>query len=229
MKKAMNAMSFFPAALICAFLFCGGNGPTSPLRPTIVDFAPIQVGNTWVYKNTFIGLGYAVGISNNFIRTISVSKTARDVVDTTILIFNATVHDSGIANLGHGDSAFDTTYSIDSIIKTQDTITSAGSLSGYFLLSKKENTTFNYVDSFSVRHWGRFYSYNNLIAYSNGNMTVVYIGGALTDSSVYLENVGLIYSYYSIWYHQGIGSENTIRLISFNGRTPEQISQIARR
>lgn len=210
--------------VIFAVLTCT-NKINSPVvhntTPFIVDFAPISVGNTWVYST---GSDYTI--------TIIVTNITKNSGDT--IIFDISVRDSGMI-CGSLGSCFplDTTYAIDSIIKTPDTIVNAGN-NTFFSISTKDTTNSAWGLN-SIRHnndltWDEHYGfckpYNNLVEYIQVNDVNNFTSGH-GDSTVFIENVGLISrqgGWFDIAAGPSISGGYSVFLKTFNGKTPEQIS-----
>jgi hypothetical protein len=119
----------------------------------------------------------------------------------------------------------DTTYSIDSIVK----YLTVGEPSSSYVIDSIANSGFELYTYFDLTciptndiAWDSTYNYNNLVAFirSDPNRN----GSTYLRRSTYLQNVGII-EYLDWWYYIGYYHEKKAILLSFNGKTPEEISK----
>lgn len=230
----------------CLLISCNHNSPVGSntndnhityctnCPPHIVDFAPITVGNTWVYSQSF--WMQAPGIMNNGTKIIII-KVTKVVVSSSDTMFDVTVRDSSMSSDILGNLLkYDTTYFVDSIVKRSDTIINAGYYT-YFSISAKDTTNSAWGFN-SIRHpgdytWNEHYGYckpyNKLAEYIQVKNVSAFVSSTSSegDSSVFLENIGLVYKRSESGDgHINISGGSTLTLETFNGKTPEEISQL---
>jgi hypothetical protein len=198
-----------------------------------VDFAPIQVGNVWVYEKSYKNAVWYTSPEYKITKTIQITTTAiRN--DTTY--FSAYVRDSGIVNPYYPDSnRIDVKYTVQGF-KTKDTvITSKANDSIVVSENGIENFDIGDLFPFPVRDTAgrdsvfmseKFYSRGDLIIDSYGYSRA---GGGFADidSFLLLQNTGLLArTTISIIYSggDGMGGTTTISLISFNGKPAPDIN-----
>lgn len=206
---------FYKKTIILLSLFL-----TFPSFGLTVDFMPLAVGNTWVFKDSSFGIPYG---NYNYIHTFAITAIGKTSNDT--ILFTASVHDSGIIegpNLSSRQG--DTTYTV-SCMKTKDSIFINGAYSPFFPYSKCDTASW---DSTSLKQIQCILQCNNYKLYfSIGNKTyLVYVAqqislGIASDSLIAVENVGIISRKLDHWVHCTMGScgaSKKLTLLSFNGK-----------
>jgi hypothetical protein len=204
-----------------------------PAYSLTVDFAPIQVGNVWVYEKSYENRSWATSPTYNITKTIQVTET-RSSNDT--IYFSAFIRDSGVVVQYSPDSNWiDCRYYVQGF-KTKDAVIT-GNANDSIVTLEKGNQISNIGDLFpfplrdtagrdSAFMSEKFYSMGGLIidsyAYFSGSPASVYI-----DSCLLVQSTGLLArTTISIFYIGGnaIGGTSTIRLISFNGKPAPDIN-----
>ncbi|HUI91444.1 MAG TPA: hypothetical protein VLX68_04260 [Chitinivibrionales bacterium] len=217
---------------ICLLLLACSNKINGPVLPALVNFMPaITVGDTWIYSVKGTGTENAWW-NSNFTKTIVVMKVTR--LDSITTMFDVTIRDSGliycISDTCPPSTACypncppsDTTYLVDSIIETPDTVIDK---TGYFTLSTRTTSSWGLESRGTYKeNFGYYRPFQNLVEYIQISGQDDFTIGSF-DTTVFLENVGLVFKYHHdfdedlpFWYIYSIA------LVSFNGKTPEQISQ----
>jgi hypothetical protein len=166
MRKIIHVgkKNFLPGAACCIAALC-----VSVFSFTI-DLSPVALGNTWVYRRAVPGIMWFPG--HDYIRTITIVNVTKRGQDS--LVFDVTYHDSGS----------DSTYRVDSIVKTSTSIGPAGALSLYFRISK--------IDTALIS--GHYFLRNDTVVYAAGGSSSNPFGASF-DTSVYMDNVGLVYHF----------------------------------
>jgi hypothetical protein len=193
-----------------------------------VDFAPIQVGNVWVYEESFRNIGYSIGPDYSITQTIQITTTeSRN--DTTY--FSASVRDSGTWFPHMNDSTWiDVKYTVQGFKTTDSVITSKVNDSNAVLENWYKLTEHLFPlpvrDTASPLPYEQFYVWDNLIVdkYLYG---VSSPAGTNMDSFVLLQNVGLLErTSTKIGVSGGSegGGTTAIRLLSFNGKPAPDIN-----
>jgi hypothetical protein len=178
-----------------------------------VDLSPIQVGNTWAYKDS---MGRATGFNifpYEYVRTLQIVKAIKGPADTSSIIFDVSVRDSGWKSYVTGVMNFDTSFTVKSIVKTRTSVTSAGILSTYFRFSKMDTASWDSTSS-TVTNYGRFISDAEGISYRL-YYNSVNPGGGDIDSLVYRDKIGFTFGS-TMAVFKGAGIEQVERLMSFS-------------
>jgi hypothetical protein len=198
-----------------------------------VDFAPVQVGNVWVYEKSYKNAVWYTIPEYNLTKTIQIT-TRESRNDTTY--FSASVRDSGIVVPYYPDSnRIDVKYTVQGF-KTKDTVITSKANDSIVVSEKGiENFDIGNLFPFPVRDTAgrdsvfmseKFYSRGGLIIDTYGYFAASG-GGAYIDSFLLLQNTGLLArTTTSIFYSGGDahGGTTTIRLISFNGKPAPDIN-----
>ena len=167
-----------------------------------MELSPIALGNTWVYRRAVPGVMWFPGY--DYVRTISIIRVTKSGPDSSILTFDAAVNDVVNGN--------DTVYSV---VKTPDSIKSAGILSHYFWCTK--------VDT-AQPHSGRYFLYHDTVAYTYGYSSSNPFGASY-DTAIYLDHVGLVYYFAQSNFRESYYQDSDA-LISFTpGTSSTKVSQ----
>jgi hypothetical protein len=166
-----------------------------PAYSLTVDFAPIQVGNVWVYEKSYQNAVWYTNPEYKITKTIQITKTeSRN--DT--IYFSAYVRDSGIVNPRSSDSVrIDVHYTVQGFKTKDSVITSNANDSivvlekGYQIFNIGDFFPFPVRDTASPLPYEQFYAWENLIidryAVNRGSPAFADI-----DSFILLQNVGLL-------------------------------------
>jgi hypothetical protein len=219
----MKKILLYLPVISCLILFCSHSNPVAPApwKGKVLDFALIQEGNVWVYwYEHAIPIG---GIDDKSIRTITISKVLSQTADSTV--FQVAVHDSLISHSFTiiRDSIIN--YFDSFAVKTFDIVDSANGC--FFFMSEQKAESDSIVGDTTT--WGcgfyRLYSmHNNHIELATDNNCCFSGEGCSYDKRVFLDSVGLL-SWGSQFCHNSgsICLFDSLRLISFNGRTPQEL------
>jgi hypothetical protein len=194
-----------------------------------VDFAPIQVGNVWVYEESFRNEVWYTSPEYKITKTIQITKTeSRN--DTTY--FTAFIRDSGIVLPYYNDSnRIDVHYAIQGF-KTKDTVKTSKA-NDSIVVSEKGIENFNIGEFFplpvrdtaSPLPYESFYVWENLIIdrYDASRASPSFSN---IDHFIILQNVGLLERSHDVTFNfsEPIGGTTTISLISFNGKPAPNIN-----
>lgn len=172
-----------------------------------VDLSPVELGNTWVYKDSTGSVYPNYTPSSVYLRTLTITRVVRDFPDTGDVTFDIVVRDSGWGiyrnEFGIWDSIFfDSSYSVNSIIKTKDSISSAGNLKTYFRFSKMDTASWDSTYIPYDRHenyYRRFFVDTDSIGCMVGREINSMSGGVIHDTAIYFDKMGLTFDHYSCW------------------------------
>lgn len=217
----MKQLMTLPAVLMLVAM-C--SNPVTHHSVSKVDFAPIALGNTWVYACTsWVGPPFTF-MSGMAVMTITSVDSLKDGI-----VFNVKVHDSSFSYLTYFDDTLRDTstvessyidtlvklYGIDSIRNFSDENPPNGEYEPYGAFFGL--TTIPPKDSITT---------DTVIKYDN-LLELIQPGYNYWDvTRTYLQNVGMIYYHSeSCPINASVESEFTACLLTFNGKTPEQISK----
>jgi hypothetical protein len=204
-----------------------------PAYSLTVDFAPIQVGNVWVYEESYLNAAWYVHPEYKITKTIQITTMASR---NDTIYFSAFIRDSGLASpRSLTPDKIDCRYYVQGF-KTKDTVRTNKALDS-IVVSEKGIEKFDIGNLFpfpvrdtagrdSVVMSEKFYSWGDLIVDSYGYSRAGG-GGADIDSFLLLQNTGLLARTTTLIIYSGgdaMGGTTTIRLISFNGKPAPDIN-----
>jgi hypothetical protein len=208
--------------------------------PLTVDFAPIQVGNVWVFEQSFKNMAWYTIQEYKITKTIQITKT-NIKGDTTF--FTAFVKDSGVVGQGTQPQQINAAYYVEGY-RAKDTLLSKKSddsivvseqgiekfnLNGFFPHPIRDTAT---LDTGHLAE--KFYLWENNIV----DLFVYFYQpyGGVSDTCLLLQNVGLLHRSYCAYVLNGgdmFGGTTTTNLMSFNGKpapvVPLSVSSFSRR
>jgi hypothetical protein len=202
-----------------------------PAYSLTVDFAPIQVGNVWVYEKSYKNAVWYTNREYKITKTIQITTTNfRN--DTTY--FSAYVRDSGYVDSVPYVSKriIDVHYTVQGFKTKDSVITSKANDS--IVVSENGIENFNLGDffPFPVRDTAsnlpdeRFYTWESLIV-DEYNINHTTFTSSNIDHFILVQNMGLqerAHTVSTTYSGDVVGGTTTIRLISFNGKPAPDIN-----